>query len=73
MNKPTLSLAKRMIKKANPGIENVKVAWAHKPTWCEQKGNRGNYFWSSVVKVTADGYRPKNQVLTVDNGGTWIR
>lgn len=73
MNKPTLALAKRMIKKANPEIKNLKVSWNHKPTWCEMAGARGTWFWSSVVKVAADGYRNKSMVLTIDNDGTWIR
>lgn len=71
--KPTLALAKRMVKKANPGIKNLKVAWDHKPQFCEMKGNRGEYFWASLVNVSGDGYKPKRMSLTVDKYGREIR
>ncbi len=73
MKKPTLTTAKRMLKQVNPEITNLKVSWEHKPTWCEMMGARGTWFWSSVVKVTSDGYKNKSMVLTSDNDGTWIR
>jgi len=73
MKKPNLALAKRMIRKANPEIKNLKVSWDFKPCYSEMKGKRGSYMWSSVVKVVADGYRTKNMVLSVDDEGTWIR
>lgn len=36
-------------------------------------GDLGKFYWSSVVVVSADGYKLKNMVLTTDNDGTWIR
>lgn len=71
--KPTLALARRMIKKGNHGIKNLKVSWNHKPTFCEAKGDAGEMFWSSVVHVSADGYRTRNMVLTVDKMGREMR
>ena len=71
--KPTLAIARRMIKKGNHGIKNLKVSWNHKPTFCEAKGNLGEMFWSSVVHVAADGCRTRNMVLTIDKMGKEIR
>jgi len=73
MKKPTLAIAKRMIKKANPEIKNLKVSWDFKPCYSEMKGQLGTWFWSSVVNVKAEGYKEKKMVLTTDNEGTWIR
>jgi len=72
MKKPTLANAKRMIKKANPEIRNLTVSWDHKPTLCEFKGAVG-HFWSSVVNVSADKYRTKKMVFSIDAEGSWIR
>jgi hypothetical protein len=73
MKKPTLAIAKRMIKEGNPEIKNLKVSWNFKPSYSEMKGNRGSWFWSAIVNVTADGYKPKKMIFTVDSEGTWIR
>ncbi len=73
MKKPTLAVAKRMIKKANPSLKNLRVYWNHKPTYCPMLGDLGKFYWSSVVVVSADGYKLKNMVLTTDNDGTWIK
>ena len=72
MQKPTLTIAKRMIKKANPAIVGLKVDWNHKPQLCDM-AHGGGKFWSSVVKVTADDYRTRNMIFTIDNEGKWIR
>lgn len=71
--KPTLAIARCLIQKGNHGIKNLKVSWNHKPTFCEAKGNAGEMFWSSVVRVSADGCRTRNMVLTVDKMGREIR
>jgi len=71
--KPTLAVARRLIKKGNHGIKNLKVSWAHKPTWCEMLGNRGEWYWSSVVHVSAAGCRTRNMTFTADKDGRWIR
>lgn len=71
--KPTLAIARRMIKKGNYGIKNLKVSWNHKPTFCEMKGERGEMYWSAVVNVAADGCRTRNMILTIDKDGRWIR
>jgi len=71
--KPTLAIARRMIKKGNHGIKNLKVSWNHKPTFCEARGNLGEMFWSSVVRVSADGCRTRNMILTIDKMGKEIR
>ena len=71
--KPTLAIARRMVKKGNYGIKNLKVSWDHKPTFCEMQGNRGEMFWSSVVRVAATGCRTRNMILTIDKDGRWIR
>ena len=67
--KPTLAIARRLIKKGNHGIKNLKVSWTHKPTWCEMLGNKGEWYWSSVVNVAAAGCRTRDMVFTADKDG----
>ena len=72
VKKPTLAKAKQMIKKANPGVKNLVVSWSHKPNLCDMRGCAGK-FWSAVVNVSADGYRNKKMVISVDNQGAMIK
>jgi len=71
MKKPTLSQAKQMIRKANPGIKNLNISWNHKPNLCPLAHGTGN-FYSSVVNVQADSYRHRKMIFTVDSEGSWI-
>lgn len=71
--KPTLAIARRLIKKGNHGIKNLKVSWDHKPAWCEMLGNKGEWYWSSVVHVAAAGCRTRKMVFTADKDGREIR
>ena len=69
--KPNLAMAKRLLKASNAGLVNVEVKWGRKPALCQDFNNA--YWWSSDVIVSADGYKPKRMMLSVDWEGCHLR
>jgi hypothetical protein len=61
MSKPTLTIARRLFKRRNPGTA-FNVVWERRPV----KTDAG---WCSSVLVTADGFRPKVLRLYSDVDG----
>lgn len=72
MKNPTLNDAKRIIKKNNPGLSNLKVSWVKKPE--ETVDFNGRPFGiAGLIAVAADGFRSRNMSIERFDGGISVR
>ena len=63
--KPTLTIAKRLFRRRNPGVKGLRAEWFVKPY-------QHNGAWYGVVRFNAPGYARMRQTICADSGETAI-